>query len=91
MASPSRVALAIGGSRLSSIPLSWRGKVRRLLRQSLAPLNLEQLKDIIADYGMDPSKLAMKWKTPKRIIDRIVEVSLGRAAKGDVFLRGRPT
>jgi len=36
-------------------------------------------------------KLAMKWKTPKRIIDRIVEVSLGRAAKGDVFLRGRPT
>jgi hypothetical protein len=71
-------------------PVELARQSEEALRQSLAPLNLEQLKDIIADYGMDPGKLAMKWKTPKRIIDRIVEVSLGRAAKGDVFLHGRP-
>jgi hypothetical protein len=36
---------------------------------------------------MDPGKLVMKWKTPERIIDRIVEFSLARAVKGDVFLK----
>lgn len=57
------------------------------LRQSLAVLSLEQLKDVVADYGMDPGKLVMKWKTPQRIIDRIVEFSMARAVKGDVFLK----
>jgi hypothetical protein len=82
-----------GGNRRNPAildPVELARQSEEALRQSLAPLNLEQLKDIIADYGMDPGKLAMKWKTPKRIIDRIVEVSLGRAAKGDVFLHGRP-
>jgi hypothetical protein len=36
---------------------------------------------------MDPGKLVMKWKTPERIINRIVEFSLARAVKGDVFLK----
>jgi hypothetical protein len=56
------------------------------LRARLGELNVEQLKDIIAEYGMDPSKLALKWKTAERIIDRIVEVSLGRVRKGEGFL-----
>jgi len=56
------------------------------LRARLAELNLEQLKDIVADYGMDPGRLALRWKTPERIIDRIVEISLGRARKGEGFL-----
>jgi hypothetical protein len=56
------------------------------LRAQLEELNLEQLKDIVADYGMDPGKLVLKWKTPERIIDRILEVSLARAKKGEGFL-----
>jgi len=46
---------------------------------------LEQLKDIVADYGMDPGKLVMKWKSSDKVIDRIVEISLARAQKGDAF------
>src|SRR5690349_21150350 len=29
----------------------------------LEALDLEQLRDIVAHYGMDPRRLAMKWKT----------------------------
>ena len=56
------------------------------LRARLGELTLEQLKDIVADYGMDPGKLVLKWKTPDRIIGRIIEVSIGRAKKGQGFL-----
>jgi hypothetical protein len=55
------------------------------LRSELAKLDLERLRDIIAQFGMDPGKLAMKWKDPNRIIDRIVEVAMARATKGDAF------
>ena len=57
-----------------------------LLRARLAELDIEQLKDIVAEYGMDTGKLVMKWKSPERIIDRIVEISINRAKKGEVFL-----
>lgn len=56
------------------------------LRARLAELTLEQLRDIMAAHGMDPGRLAMKWKSPARVIDRIVEFSLNRAQKGDAFL-----
>jgi hypothetical protein len=55
------------------------------LRTRLAELSVEQLKDIVADYGMDPGKLVTKWKTADRIIDRIVGISLPRSQKGDAF------
>lgn len=55
------------------------------LRSRLAGLNLEQLKDIVAQYGMDPGKLVMKWRTRERVVDRIVEISMKRAQKGDAF------
>ncbi len=55
------------------------------LRARLSPLTLDDLRDIVAEYGMDPGKLVMKWKTPERVIDRIVEVSLARSRKGDAF------
>lgn len=96
-------ALGLDATTLSSNPISKGASNRRtpavldpvsvaregeqVLRQRLESLNLEQLKDIVADYGMDPGKLVLKWKTPKRIIDRIVEYSLARAVKGDVFLK----
>ena len=32
------------------------------LREALAKLDIEQLRDVVADYGMDPGKLVMKWR-----------------------------
>lgn len=55
------------------------------LREQLSPLTEDQLKDIVADYGMDPSKLVMKWKTRDRIVNHIVEMAISRSRKGDAF------
>ncbi|MER6151459.1 hypothetical protein [Streptomyces hirsutus] len=59
------------------------------LRSCLGELSLEQLRDIISEHGMDHDRLAMKWKAPERVIDRIVERVQSRTAKGAAF-RGRP-
>jgi len=63
-------------------PVELARKGEPALRTRLSELSLEQLKDVVADYGMDSGKLVLKWKTPQRVIDRIVEVSVGRAKKG---------
>lgn len=55
------------------------------LRQALQPLDLEKLLDVVAEFGMDPAKLVMKWKDPKRVIDHIVDSAKRRSAKGDAF------
>lgn len=55
------------------------------LRERLTALDIEQLRDIVAEYGMDPGKLVMKWKTKERVIDYIVEVASTRAKKGEAF------
>ena len=55
------------------------------LRTALAPLDLEQLKDIVAEHGMDTRKLAMKWKDRARVEDLIVTFAKDRVAKGSVF------
>ena len=55
------------------------------LRDQLRALDIEELKDIVAQYSMDPNKLVMKWRTAERIVERIVEVSMQRATKGDAF------
>lgn len=68
---------------LDPVTLALHGE--EVLRAELSSLTLEQLRDIVADYGMDPGRLVMKWKTPNRVIDRIVEISINRACKGDVF------
>lgn len=76
-----------GGRRapavLDPIDLARNGEVE--LRDKLAALDLEKLLDVVAQYGMDPGKLVMKWKDRERVIDRIVEVAQGRATKGDAF------
>lgn len=58
-----------------------------VLREQLSRLNVEQLKDIVAQYGMDPGRLVVKWTAPERLTDKIVELSLSRAHKGDAFRR----
>lgn len=57
------------------------------LRQQLSQLTVEQLKDIVAEHGMDRDKLAMKWKTSDRLIERITTTVVSRSQKGDVFRR----
>ena len=92
--SPAASASELSGARpanrrppavLDPVALASHGEDE--LRAALAPLTLDQLKDIVADYGMDRDKLVMKWRTTNRVIDRIVEVSINRAHKGDAFLR----
>jgi hypothetical protein len=68
---------------LDPIALAREGEA--ILRSRLSALSLDQLRDIVADYGMDHGKLVMKWKDGDRIADRIVELSLARAQKGDAF------
>jgi hypothetical protein len=55
------------------------------LRERLSQLALEQLRDIIAEHGMNNDGLAMKWKKVDRLVGRIVERVVDRAAKGDAF------
>lgn len=55
------------------------------VRRSLSELSIEQLKDIVAEHGMDRSKLAMKWKTSERFIELILETVASRSRKGDAF------
>jgi len=66
-------------------PVAVAGESENVLRKELSTLTLEQLKDIVAEHGMDPGKLVTKWKSHEKIIDKIVELSLSRARKGDAF------
>jgi hypothetical protein len=59
------------------------------LRSQLDELNVEQLKDIVAEHGMDGAKLAMKWKSADRLIELIVASVASRSRKGEVC-RGEP-
>lgn len=67
-------------------PISLAREGEDVLRSKLEPLTLEQLKDIVAEYGMDPGKRVVKWKTADRVINHIVEYSVARAKKGEAFL-----
>lgn len=55
------------------------------LKQALATLDLEQLRDVVAEHGMDHDRLAMKWKSPDRVIGRIVERVEAVSSKGFAF------
>lgn len=55
------------------------------LKARLEGLDVEQLKDIVAEHGMDRSKLAMKWKTKDRLISLIVSTVASRVRKGEAF------
>jgi len=51
----------------------------------LEPLTIDQLKDVVSEYGLDSSRLALKWKSKERLIDLIVTTIRNRIQKGDVF------
>lgn len=66
-------------------PIELVQENEQVLREQLSPLTVEQLKDIVADHGLDPSKLVMKWKTRERIVNHLVEMAVSRSRKGDAF------
>ena len=57
------------------------------LRDALSEKNIEQLKDVVAGYGMDRARLALRWRNSERLIDLIVDTVRSRTQKGDVFRR----
>jgi hypothetical protein len=85
--SPTEATKRKGGRRTPAIldPIELARQGESSLRAGLARLTLEQLRDVVAEYGMDPGKLVMKWKDQSRVVDRIVELALARATKGDAF------
>ncbi len=92
-----------GGVNVNTIAASVRGRHRRqrapidplalyeegetTLLEALGGLNVEQLKDVIAEHGMDTNKLAMKWKSRERLESLIVTTTRDRITKGDAFRR----
>jgi hypothetical protein len=56
------------------------------LREGLAALSVQQLKDIIAEFGMDAGGQTTRWSRMERLVDHIVLVAMARATKGDAFL-----
>ena len=55
------------------------------LARRLEGLTVEELKDVVAEHGMDRAKLAMKWKSKERLVDLIVTAVRNRTQKGDAF------
>jgi len=55
------------------------------LRRQLGALDIDRLRDIVAEHGMDTSKLAMRWKSSERLLDFIVSTVSDRAVKGHAF------
>ena len=51
----------------------------------LADLSLEELRDIVAQFGMDPRRLVMKWRDAQRVREHIVVTTAQRSRKGDAF------
>jgi hypothetical protein len=76
-----------GGRRTPAVldPVEFARQGEEALRAEMKRLSLDQLRDIVAQYGMDPGKLVMKWKDSDRVVERIVELALARATKGDAF------
>jgi hypothetical protein len=57
----------------------------QVLIEQLADLSLEELRDIVAQFGMDPRRLVTKWKDVQRVRDHIVATTIQRSRKGDAF------
>jgi hypothetical protein len=55
------------------------------LRARLAELSADQLKDMIAEYGLDSTGRANRWRKPERLVDLIVARATERAHKGRGF------
>ena len=68
-------------------PIDVYGQGEDVLRNRLEYLDIEQLKDIVAEHGMDTQKLAMKWKKKERLVELIISTIRNRIEKGAAFRR----
>lgn len=59
------------------------------LREQLQRLDIEQLKDIITEYGMNHDRRAMSWTDHGRFVDRIVEKTDFGATQGSALRTSR--
>ena len=66
-------------------PFALYDKGEDHLRSALQDLGLDQLKDIVAGYGMDRARLALRWRKAERLIKLIVDTVRSRSEKGDAF------
>src|SRR4051812_21139225 len=71
----------VGGRRPPGVldPFAVYKEGAKRLQDKLGELDVDQLKDVIAEHGMDASRLAAKWKTPERLIDLIMSTVSSRA------------
>lgn len=56
-----------------------------VLRERLKHLSLEQLKDILAEFAMDPAGNIARGRKPEKFIDHITITARSRAKLGDAF------
>lgn len=55
------------------------------LREQLGQLELEQLRSMIVEHGLDRDGRVVRLKTISKVIERIVDRVVDRATKGDAF------
>jgi hypothetical protein len=55
------------------------------LREPLSQLELAQLRDIVAEHGLNNDWLAMRWTKADRVMGRIDNRVVDKAAKGYAF------
>lgn len=68
-------------------PFELYEKGEDALAEALSALDIEELRDVIAENGMDAAKLAMKWKDRARIEKHIIETTQRRSSKGGAFVK----
>lgn len=66
-------------------PFAAYAESENALRRRLAACDIEELRNIVAEHGMDHDRLAMRWKSPDRLIERIVSTVSARVRKGEAF------
>lgn len=59
------------------------------LVDSLNQLEVDQLKDIVSEFGMDPGKRVMRFRKKEKFVDHIVGVANNRLQKGTAFRRSQ--
>lgn len=66
-------------------PFQLRERGTDVLREALERMDLESLKDVVAEFGMDTKNLAMKWRQPDRLVDLILSTVESRIRRGNAF------
>lgn len=86
-----KVAIVAGGRKTARRPVDvdvfgiFSQGGEKALRDELSSLELNSLRRIVRQHGLDTSKLAEKWKNKERLINLIIDRVSSRSDKGKVF------